>query len=368
MGKKMRAANHHGKGGAIHPSRRFDLEKADHIDAEKAKMNIYWTWNHGRVKNEGGKAAVDFREAEIAYYENFEAHRRRQNEKNKAAGNSKRDKGSAEEVYKSRNSQPEGSLLYIGCKDNRADVDPAVLWACFEEYREWEKEASVGFYVPLTAALHVDERGQWHVEERGIYQYKDSEGNLAIGQVEALRQAGFELPNPDEPRSKGNNYKMTWDSLRRDKWHDIAEAHGFDIIREPNKHGEHLPLEQWQQVQDYARNIKNWQKVEAAKLQEREKALEGREAALNEREAALDAREAFQNAREEALPGFIKGIAASELRKAVEAEIDASRAAGRKPDRAAAVQAAKADIIAQASAYSGNVRQNPTGFGRTLGG
>lgn len=235
----MRATNHHGRGSAKHAGREFDVTKTPHIDPARVAQNRYWTWDGGS----------SLEASERAYYrETFQPGLDAQNELHRQRRQHKRIRD-MEQVYTSRNTQPEGSLLYIGSKRD-GPIDPDVLWACAAEYRAWEQEQLGGAYVPLSMAMHVDEDGQIHVEERGVYQYRDEAGNWQIGQAAALEAAGIPLPDETQPRSRGNNRKMTWDAARREAWIDIAEAHGFVIEREPEQQRPHLGLEAWQAWQD----------------------------------------------------------------------------------------------------------------------
>lgn len=245
---KIRGANHHsrGKGGRVHSPKhidRHDLKNAKHIDPTKTPKNRYWLCQ-GEWKQPGDCEAV-----ERAYYrEAYTAGQEAQNEKYRKKGNYSRQR-TVDQVYDTTTTSPEGSLLYIGCiKDGLADPDK--LWACALEYKDWEQSTLGDNYVVLTLGMHVDEKGQYHVEERGVYQYRDNDGNLRPGQNAALEAAGIPLPDKNQPRSQMNNRKMTWDAVRREKWLDILEAHGYDIERTPEDPRPHMGLAAWQAWQD----------------------------------------------------------------------------------------------------------------------
>lgn len=277
----MRAANHHGRGTAKHAGRNFDLGKADHIDPTKTKDNRYWSIYHGETTGERLEAD------EMRYYrKRFSAAAEAQNEKYRKNRQHSRIR-TTDDWYRDRVRQPEGSLLYIGDKSNRRDVPPDVLWACASRYIRWEQDYSKahgGFYEPLSFALHVDERGQWHVEERGVYQYRNAEGDWMVGQNAALEAAGFVLPEPGQKLSRTNNRKMTWDAVRRKKWLDIVEEAGFTIERQPKEGDLHLPLEAWQALKDA-------QMAQEAEFERQREEM---------RQEAERAAEALQEAQEEA--------------------------------------------------------------------
>lgn len=354
----MRAANHHGRGTAKHARREFDVSKTPHIDPARTAQNRYWSWD----------GQDSFEASERAYYqETFADALDAQNEQHRQRRQYKRVR-EMEQVYQGRNTQPEGSLLYIGCKKD-GPIDPAVLWACAEEYRAWEQDALGGHYVPLTMALHVDEDGQFHVEERGVYQYQDEAGNWQIGQAAALEAAGVPLPDPSQPRSKENNRKMSWDAARREKWLDVVEAHGFKLERTPEAPRPHLGLEAWQAYQDAKAGLdaQAQQQAQVAQIQqdaakrigEQLRDIEAQKRALEARRAAQDAQAAqiitqaqkdAQAAREavtEAIPGLV--------REAMQREIEAARAA--QPPRHPNAQRAAQDAIQKAQDAAQNVRQ-----------
>ena len=214
----MRATNHHGRGTAKHASRHGYT--APHIDKARSKDNRFWTWCGGVRETDADGACPGLEGDERLYYSSmFRKGIEAQNEiyrKRRQYGKVR----TPDDFYARRVTQPEESLLYIGDKSFRGAVSPDVLWDCVREYVAWEREFSRAhgdFYVPLSLSLHADERGQWHVHERGVYQYADGAGNLRIGQAAALEAAGFPLPDPDADRSVDNNRKMTWDAARREK-------------------------------------------------------------------------------------------------------------------------------------------------------
>lgn len=78
-----------------------------------------------------------------------------------------------------------------------------------QEQINWEQKQFPGLKV-LDVALHMDEQGAPHIHERRAWVYTDKAGNLAISQNKSLEQMGVELPNPNKPRSRFNNRKMTF--------------------------------------------------------------------------------------------------------------------------------------------------------------
>lgn len=245
---KIRGANHHGrgKGGRAYSPHHIDrnrLKEAKHIDPARTPQNRYWMWR-GEWQQPG-----DCEAAERAYYrEAFADGQEAQNERYRRKGNHSRVR-TTDQVYDVTTTSPEGTLLYIGSLRDGL-VDPADLWACGMEYMAWEQTALGDYYKPLTLGMHLDEKGQYHLELRSVYQYQDADGHWRPGQNAALEAAGVPLPDPSQPRGKNNNRKMTWDAARREAWLDVLEAHGYQVERVPEKGRPHMGLEAWQAYQD----------------------------------------------------------------------------------------------------------------------
>lgn len=290
----MRAANHHGRGTAKHFTRvRYD---APHTDVTRAGLNRYWTWCGGIVKGSPDGCPRMESDERNYYGERFAVGVAAQNERNRARRQYGRLR-TVEQVYENRMTQPEESLLYIGDKEHLGEVSPDVLWSCVVEYVRWEMDYSKRhgeFYRPLSLALNADERGQLHVHERGVYQYKDADGYWRVGQAAALKAAGFPLPDPSAPRDTDNNRKMVWDAARREKWLDIVEAHGFQVEREPEAQRPHMGLEAWQAWQDAMADAQTAQEqaqadAEGIRATARQEASEAVQKAQEKAQGLLDA-------------------------------------------------------------------------------
>ena len=129
--------------------------------------------------------------------------------------------------------------------------------ACYKEFDEYRRKYIGRHCKTLDVALHLDEpEGTPHIHERHVWMFVDEKDKIVkIGQEEALKHAGIELPFPDRPQSRTNNRKMTFDAVMREKWYDIVEAHGIEVDRRPDKKKrKHLPKEQfiaYQKEQEY---------------------------------------------------------------------------------------------------------------------
>lgn len=226
----MRATIHNGrtsKDGAYntkHNDRQFDISHAEHIDPERMKNNKYWNWT--------GNPEMSFEDAEAAFYEkHISAHLDAQNARYRAQRHAERAK-TINEYRRSPQTCPEEVILMIG---KAGDTIPADMMArIIQEQINWEQKQFPGVKV-LDVALHMDEQGAPHIHERRAWVYTDKDGNLAISQNKSLEQMGVELPNPNKPRSRFNNRKMTFSRMCREHLLQICREHGLEIEEIPQE-------------------------------------------------------------------------------------------------------------------------------------
>lgn len=225
----MRATIHNGRTSHLgaftpkHNDRNFNIKNAEHIDPERVKNNRYWNWT--------GKE-MTFEDAERAFYEkHIQKHLDAQNARYRAQRHAERAK-TMDEYRKSPQTCPEEVILPI-CK--MGDTIPADMMArIIQEQINWEQQQFPGVKV-LDVALHTDEQGAPHIHERRAWVYTDKAGNLAISQNKALEQMGVELPNPNKPRSRFNNRKMTFSRMCREHLLQICREHGLEIEEIPQE-------------------------------------------------------------------------------------------------------------------------------------
>ena len=212
-------------GGGRHNDRNFDISKSLHIDKSKIKDNVQLSWR--------GKFTEGFEKDELTYYENtFADALRVDNEKSIKQGHKERVR-QMKDFISARKSKPEESIYQIGDKDSH--VEREILLDCYSEFlgfqSDWNRQHGEPFKI-LNFALHADEATP-HIHQRRVWQYHDEDGIMRVGQEKALKEAGVELPFRDKPEGRFNNRKMSFDSMMREKWMDIIEAHGIEIEREP---------------------------------------------------------------------------------------------------------------------------------------
>lgn len=226
----MRATIHNGRTGkdgaynTKHNDRQFDISHAEHIDPERVKDNRYWNWT--------GNPETTFEAAEQAFYEkHIQKHLDAQNARYRAQRHAERVK-SMDEYRRSPQTCPEEVILQIG---KRGDTIPADMMArIIQEQINWEQKTFPGVRV-LNVALHMDEQGAPHIHERRAWVYTDKDENFAISQNRSLEQMGVELPNPNKPRSRFNNRKMTFSRMCREHLLQICREHGLEIEEIPQE-------------------------------------------------------------------------------------------------------------------------------------
>lgn len=226
----MRATIHNGRTSTLgaftpkHNDRNFNINHAEHIDPERVKLNRYWNWT--------GNPETTFEATEQAFYEkHIRKHLDAQNARYKAQRHAERVK-SMDEYRRSPQTCPEEVILMIG---KAGDTIPADMMArIIQEQINWEQKQFPGVKV-LNVALHMDEQGAPHIHERRAWVYTDKDGNFAISQNKSLEQMGVELPNPNKPRSRFNNRKMTFSRMCREHLLQICREHGLEIEEIPQE-------------------------------------------------------------------------------------------------------------------------------------
>lgn len=210
-----------------HNDRKFDLDKAEHIDPERTKENVYWHY----LQKENPD--MDFSTAEKTFYkDHFEEALSIRNSSYIQHGNKKQVKTLEEYMQEHC---PEETIWMIG---NAEDMIPAkILHNIWEEQKEWMKTTFPQVTV-LDWALHVDEQGAPHIHERHVFIGHDKKGLEVVGQNKALAEMGISTPNPQKPTGRHNNAKMTYTTICRKHFQELCKLHGLDIEVQPRERSE----------------------------------------------------------------------------------------------------------------------------------
>ena len=240
----MKLTRHNGRSGKHgtynprHNDRRFDVENSEHIDAERARQNVYWDCYRGFTTHEfrENPEQPDFSFEEIErmyYYEHYGGHVEAQNARNEKTRHTERNR-TVEDLLKNNKTCPEESIYQIGTMGE--SVPPDMLFSIVNEfYEEFERRFGSHIHI-LDWALHLDE-GTPHIHERHVFDCENRYGELCPQQEKALEELGIPLPNPEKPKGRNNNRKQTFDAVCRTILFDIARRHGLHLDQEPSYGG-----------------------------------------------------------------------------------------------------------------------------------
>lgn len=240
----MKLTRHNGRSGKHgtynprHNDRRFDVENSEHIDAERARQNVYWDCYRGFTTHDfrENSEQPDFSFEEIErmyYYEHYADHVNAQNARNEKTRHIERNR-TVDDLLKNNKTCPEESIYQIGTMEE--SVPPETLALIVSEfYEEFENRFGSHIHI-LDWALHLDE-GTPHIHERHVFDCENRYGELCPQQEKALEELGIPLPKPEQPKGKHNNRKQTFDAVCRTILFDIAKRHGLHLEQEPSYGG-----------------------------------------------------------------------------------------------------------------------------------
>lgn len=148
------------------------------------------------------------------------------------------------QVYTGRTTRPEEVILQVGRLGDTIDRETfkALVMDFMTEWNAWNDKMGHPAQT-LNVSLHYDETTP-HAHWRRVWQYRDDCGYMQIGQEQALRRAGVQMPAPGA-ESRYNNRKITYDAQVRKLWQSVCRAHGLQIETEP------LPSHKHRSTEDY---------------------------------------------------------------------------------------------------------------------
>ena len=176
----MKLTRHNGRSGKHgtynprHNDRRFDVENSEHIDAQRAKKNVYWDCYRGfttpELRENPEQPDFSFEEIErMYYYEHYSDHVDAQNARNEKTRHTERNR-TVEDLLKNNKTCPEESIYQIGTMEE--SVPPGTLALIVSEfYEEFERRFGSHIHI-LNWALHLDE-GTPHIHERHVFDCKN---------------------------------------------------------------------------------------------------------------------------------------------------------------------------------------------------
>lgn len=245
----MRATRHNGRSGKHgvynpkHNDRKFDIANSEHIDAEREKQNIYWDCYRGYVQNPSDETLRDwgpvepeasFHDIEKNYYEDhYSDFIKGQNARNEKNRHPERNR-TTEDLLKNKMTCPEETIFQIGKEGEH--ISGEQLFHIADSFMK-RFEGMFGDHVHiLDFALHMDETTP-HIHERHVFDCENKYGELCPQQEKALEALGIPLPDPDKPRGRNNNRKMTFDLICRNLLFDVCRQYGLEIEEAPEYGG-----------------------------------------------------------------------------------------------------------------------------------
>ena len=234
------------------------------------------------------------RERELAYYRAaFGPALEARNARYKAQRHPERVR-TIEQVYAARQTRPEEVILQIGRQGET--VSPATFEAVatdfFSRYYDWAQRLGSPA-ATLSIAMHLDEATP-HLHWRRVWCYRDDNGLLQIGQAQALRRAGIDLPGPE---SRYHNRKILFDQIVREMWQETCRDHGLQIETEPLPSRRHKGTEEYIDDQ-IATKVEHLADLSAQEAVSRRATQEARRAAQEARRATREAQAELARTRD----------------------------------------------------------------------
>lgn len=233
---KVRATAHNarcGKDGPFsrnHNGRNFDVKKAEHIDPDKVKNNIYRFYGNGN--NEENKTINEY---EFDFYEKHFKSGLSEKNKNHLENRQYKRVRTMEDYINSKNSCPEETIIQFGKRSDINKAEGETLLKIFEIYKTWH-DVTFPQAVFLDMALHRDEPDcADHIHYRKVWIAHDKIGNEIVNQGKALEEMGVERPSPDREIGRRNNAKVTYTKICREKLIEIGRSFGLEIEEKPKE-------------------------------------------------------------------------------------------------------------------------------------
>ncbi len=189
---KIRLTRHNGRANkkgvysTSHNDRSFDLSNSDHIDAERAKQNIYWDCYNGfrqlKPKNDELLAETFDDVEDLFYAQRYAGYVEGQHERNRKNRHPERDRTTTE-IRKNTKTCPEESIYQLGTMEEHAS--PEILVTVVSEFlAEIDRRFGENVHV-VDWSLHMDEATP-HIHERHVFDVENRYGEIEPKQEKAL--------------------------------------------------------------------------------------------------------------------------------------------------------------------------------------
>lgn len=265
-GTHVKLTRHNGRAGKNgvynpkHNDRSFDIANSEHIDEERAKLNLYWDCYNGfrNFKNpeKENELSATFEDVEQLFYrQRYHDFVTGQNERNVKNRHPERNKETGD-LLKSKKTCPEETVYQIGTLDNH--VPPELLIEIVTEFMEIANERFSSHVHILNWALHLDESTP-HIHERHVFDCENQYGEIAPQQEKlfgiGLREAAVKL---------AEDFGLNYDSRQKPSVRPR--------IREPTPEQKYQKEENhcYKVLTDYFHLLREWEKKYAPKQPDEE--------------------------------------------------------------------------------------------------
>ena len=223
---------------AGHNDRSFNLENAEHVDADRSKWNVYWDYLQGyNLADENGvrpERQYLFDEVEYLYYhKQFGDSIDAQNERHEKSRHAERIRN-VRQIMEDSRTCPEETIYQLGTKDGYED--PAVFVKVAAELFEVIQEKYGSHMQILDWALHMDEATpHLHIDfvpfttgsKRGL--------DTRVSLKQALAKHGF------KGGSRGDTEWSQWVQSEKEQLSAVMERHGIEWEHK-GTHEKHLSV------------------------------------------------------------------------------------------------------------------------------
>ena len=187
-----------------------------------------------------------------------------QNARNVAARHKERNR-TTDDLRESTKTCPEETIYQIGNIDKHVDYD-VLAKVTFDFLNQLQERYGKHMHI-LDWALHLDE-GTPHIHERHVFDVVNKYGERQPKQEDALKEMGFELPDPEKKSGKYNNRKMSFDAECRKLFLESCKKFGLEVEEEPIYGGKkYLEKQEYiieklnTEIKDLYETIDTWQEV-----------------------------------------------------------------------------------------------------------
>ena len=206
-----------------------------HIDEELMYLNRYIRFDrNGRPhSSQGGNGGFNATQHEKERYEELFGQGLEARNQRYIATRHKERCRTMSEIYQDLKTAPLESIWQVGNSHSdmsREEMRKALIDAWNLTFKELREKYGKNM-IPLDAALHMEEKSV-HIHYRVVMGATDSYGYFMPNQTQALKEMGFERPDPTKKKDRYNNPLISFTDTIREVFYQNCERCGLQIDRE----------------------------------------------------------------------------------------------------------------------------------------